>query len=114
MLLVTHLCLVMARLYRLGGLALMAKPSPNGSSCKITYNIRNNRYPCISHWIFQYVLLITCSNIVSGAMIGRTSFPCEYHLFNGTQASSIHNWSRAWGRWLVSNNGCCGVYPYIR
>src|SRR5882757_4171262 len=30
--------------------------------------------PVIAHWIFQYAFADTCSTIVSGAMIGRTSF----------------------------------------
>jgi len=30
--------------------------------------------PIIAHWIFQYAFADTCSTIVSGAMIGRTSF----------------------------------------
>jgi len=30
--------------------------------------------PILAHWIFQYAFADTCSTIVSGAMIGRTSF----------------------------------------
>jgi Amt family ammonium transporter len=30
--------------------------------------------PLLAHWIFQYAFADTCSTIVSGAMIGRTSF----------------------------------------
>jgi len=30
--------------------------------------------PIVAHWIFQYAFADTCSTIVSGAMIGRTSF----------------------------------------
>jgi len=30
--------------------------------------------PVIAHWIFQYAFADTCSTVVSGAMIGRTSF----------------------------------------
>lgn len=30
--------------------------------------------PVIAHWLFQYAFADTCSTIVSGAMIGRTSF----------------------------------------
>jgi Amt family ammonium transporter len=30
--------------------------------------------PVVAHWIFQYAFADTCSTIVSGAMIGRTSF----------------------------------------
>ncbi|WP_428329275.1 ammonium transporter [Mucilaginibacter sp.] len=30
--------------------------------------------PVLAHWIFQYAFADTCSTIVSGAMIGRTSF----------------------------------------
>ncbi|WDF57020.1 ammonium transporter [Mucilaginibacter sp. KACC 22063] len=30
--------------------------------------------PVLAHWVFQYAFADTCSTIVSGAMIGRTSF----------------------------------------
>src|ERR1700754_1936875 len=30
--------------------------------------------PILAHWVFQYAFADTCSTIVSGAMIGRTSF----------------------------------------
>jgi Amt family ammonium transporter len=30
--------------------------------------------PILAHWIFQYAFADTCSTVVSGAMIGRTSF----------------------------------------
>jgi Amt family ammonium transporter len=30
--------------------------------------------PVLAHWIFQYAFADTCSTVVSGAMIGRTSF----------------------------------------
>ncbi|WP_245131113.1 ammonium transporter [Mucilaginibacter straminoryzae] len=30
--------------------------------------------PVVAHWLFQYAFADTCSTIVSGAMIGRTSF----------------------------------------
>ncbi|MEJ0082562.1 MAG: hypothetical protein WDM78_16770 [Puia sp.] len=30
--------------------------------------------PLLAHWIFQFAFADTCSTIVSGAMIGRTSF----------------------------------------
>ncbi len=39
--------------------------------------------PLLAHWIFQFAFADTCSTIVSGAMIGRTSFRGDIHLQHG-------------------------------
>jgi Amt family ammonium transporter len=63
------------------GFFLEGDPNPDATAAAIkagaplmagtylTYGI-----PVIAHWIFQYAFADTCSTIVSGAMIGRTSF----------------------------------------
>jgi Amt family ammonium transporter len=61
--------------------------------------------PVLAHWIFQYAFADTCSTIVSGAMIGRTSFRGDilYSIgITGFIYPIIGHW--AWGPdgWLVA------------
>jgi Amt family ammonium transporter len=61
--------------------------------------------PVLAHWIFQYAFADTCSTIVSGAMIGRTSFRGDilYSIgITGFIYPILGHW--AWGPdgWLVS------------
>jgi Amt family ammonium transporter len=61
--------------------------------------------PVLAHWIFQYAFADTCSTIVSGAMIGRTSFRGDilYSIgITGFIYPILGHW--AWGPdgWLVA------------
>lgn len=61
--------------------------------------------PVLAHWVFQYAFADTCSTIVSGAMIGRTSFRGDilYSIgITGFIYPIIGHW--AWGPdgWLVA------------
>nr|WP_294894177.1 ammonium transporter [uncultured Pedobacter sp.] len=61
--------------------------------------------PVLAHWVFQYAFADTCSTIVSGAMIGRTSFRGDilYSIgITGFIYPIIGHW--AWGPdgWLIA------------
>ena len=93
----------------------MVKPSPTGSSYKnvpLTYEATG--IPILAHWIFQYAFADTCSTIVSGAMIGRTSFRGDilYSIgITGFIYPIIGHW--AWGPdgWLVTMGAKGGFLP---
>jgi len=70
--------------------------------------------PVLAHWIFQYAFADTCSTIVSGAMIGRTSFRGDilYSIgITGFIYPIIGHW--AWGPdgWLVTMGAAGGFLP---
>ena len=72
--------------------------------------------PVIAHWIFQYAFADTCSTIVSGAMIGRTSFRGDilYSIgITGFIYPIIGNW--AWGPdGFLANMGTTGhLFPSL-
>ena len=65
----------------LNGFFLQGDPNPSATAAAIKAGapLVSGTYlaygiPVIAHWIFQYAFADTCSTIVSGAMIGRTSF----------------------------------------
>ena len=68
--------------------------------------------PVIAHWIFQYAFADTCSTIVSGAIIGRTSFRGDilYSIgITGFIYPIIGNW--AWGPdGFLANMGSTGHF----
>ncbi|MDB5031428.1 ammonium transporter [Mucilaginibacter sp.] len=68
--------------------------------------------PILAHWIFQYAFADTCSTIVSGAMIGRTSFRGDilYSIgITGFIYPIIGHW--AWGPdgFLVTMGSATGI-----
>lgn len=70
--------------------------------------------PVVAHWIFQYAFADTCSTIVSGAMIGRTSFRGDilYSIgITGFIYPIIGHW--AWGPdgWLALMGSAGHVLP---
>src|ERR1700709_846461 len=72
--------------------------------------------PILAHWIFQYAFADTCSTIVSGAMIGRTSFRGDilYSIgITGFIYPIIGHW--AWGPdgFLVTMGTPTGFLPGI-
>jgi len=72
--------------------------------------------PVLAHWIFQYAFADTCSTIVSGAMIGRTSFRGDilYSIgITGFIYPIIGHW--AWGPdgWLVTMGATGGFLPTL-
>jgi Amt family ammonium transporter len=72
--------------------------------------------PLLAHWIFQYAFADTCSTIVSGAMIGRTSFRGDilYSIgITGFIYPIIGHW--AWGPdgWLATMGATGGFLPTL-
>jgi Amt family ammonium transporter len=72
--------------------------------------------PVLAHWIFQYAFADTCSTIVSGAMIGRTSFRGDilYSIgITGFIYPIIGHW--AWGPdgFLVTMGAPGGLFPTL-
>lgn len=72
--------------------------------------------PLLAHWIFQYAFADTCSTIVSGAMIGRTSFRGDiiYSIgITGFIYPIVGHW--AWGPdgFLATMGSGTGFLPHL-
>jgi Amt family ammonium transporter len=71
--------------------------------------------PLLAHWIFQYAFADTCSTIVSGAMIGRTSFRGDilYSIgITGFIYPIIGHW--AWGPdGFLATMGTSGIFAHL-